>query len=242
MNGFSVRFLFCNNQPNRPVMTFKFFALTILLGHVAAACTGDKCVTPTMVVTLPAEAPQHTPIVGDVEKKEGCAPTCGCCGEEKCGCWTKATMIDELPEPVKEEAPAKEETTDEVPVKEAPCEGKKPCQEPWQKPKMVQKLLPELKECDCKSKTIVPAKCGCEKLKTKCGCQTCPCLKAEGKRNLSCFIYSCFPLIFFFPNRRFLFPPSPQIRRTQTQTLSKKTICHATTPVSVVCVRGPPYR
>ena len=193
MLDFQIESFFINHQPkpNRPVMTFKFFAFTILLGHVAAACTGDKCVTPTMVVTLPAEAPQHTPIVGDVEKKEGCAPTCGCCGEEKCGCWTKATMIDELPEPVKEEAPAKEETTDEVPVKEAPCEGKKPCQEPWQKPKMVQKLLPELKECDCKSKTIVPAKCGCEKLKTKCGCQTCPCLKAEGKRNLSfIFIYS----------------------------------------------------
>ena len=122
-------------------MTLKLFVLAIVLG-VVAACTGDKCVTPTMVVTLPAEPEQHTPLVGDVEKKEGCAPTCGCCGEEKCGCWTKATMIDELPEPVKEE-PAKEEPTDEVSVKEAPCGGKKPCQESWQKPTMVQKLLPE---------------------------------------------------------------------------------------------------
>jgi hypothetical protein len=44
---------------------------------------------------------------------------------------------------------------------------------------MVDQLMPENKPCDCKSKKIVSPKCGCHKLQTPCGCQTCPCVKLE---------------------------------------------------------------
>mgnify|MGYP006451902743 CR=1 FL=1 len=71
------------------------------------ACQGDKCgektVVPTMVASMPETPTQHSPIIGNVENKD--KPPCGCIGEAKCPCWKKATMIDKLPEPNKEEKP-----------------------------------------------------------------------------------------------------------------------------------------
>jgi len=179
------------------------FALTVLSVH--GACPDCKPVTTAALIVdkLPEKV---SPILTDKVEKAA-APSCGCEGKPKCPCWKPATMVDKLPEDVpvstsaattcdcntpelwnflqEEECPSKCDNVKEEQSKPLPCDcQKKECpatcpEKKYQKPKMVDQLLPENKPCDCKSKKIVSPKCGCPKLKTPCGCQTCPCIKLE---------------------------------------------------------------
>ena len=157
------------------------FILTIISSTKAECpCEGKPDCGCTSTATIVDKIPEKvSPILtGDtVEKK------CGCKGQPVCDCWHEATMIDKLPEESKEpeletkKPEIKEPSTCDCQDKE--CPTKCPKEEPWQKPKIVQKLLPEVQKCDCQSNKIVPKSCKCPKLQTPCGCQTCPCIEVE---------------------------------------------------------------
>jgi len=166
----------CKNQSKKSLMLRP--SVIVFLTAFLAATEGQASHPPTATVaaTIVSQVNEKvSPILtGKVEKEE-----CGCLAKKQsCPCWTPAILIDKLPNQLT--TIPEISTVSKCDCKLEGCKNKcEETEEKWQKPTIVERLLPEVDKCDCKSKKIVPKKCNCPKLKTECGCQTCPCIRIE---------------------------------------------------------------
>ena len=81
------------------------------------------------------------------------APACPCNGQPSCPCWTKATIVDKIPDEPKCGCGCEKKAA-------APCPCETPCKEETKPATIVDSVAPPAAPCPCKKEE---PKCGCEK-------------------------------------------------------------------------------